>query len=744
MAMALPTSNTLSPIVVNSPVVSPVITGGPPELSDIDYLREVLGQQQPNGKTEADIELELVGKAVALGIELPIEGGGTVEEPLSGISADEESDDTFTRQHGRTVSTSSNETVNSGFGSHASRHSIVLPATLTESAARRRSRSLTFSQYEKYLGQINPALDQPKFMRPQHDKTERSVGILVRSGTRKGVRDLKRSITSRLKRRRATPSSLTPIPCICCREDFSRENNTLQTLPCGHTYCQDCLEVMIAQSTSDESKMPPRCCTQPIPTPIIKSVLPRDKQQLFLKAVQQYSTPWETRIFCPNTTCGEFIPPTSKIDPKHPFEAVCKYCRTRVCVMCKRNAHRLGQDCPSDRELDAVLRIGECSGWRRCYKCRTLVELAQGCTHITCRCKAQFCYICGAVWDPCVGCPNFCNGEEELERRRVAEEARLAELEAEELAREKLAEQEERERQERERRTLENVEFRMLKREQEAEMHRFRHFELRAKQAMKERQSRKKMALVEKYDELTEKMRERHAKTEQHLEDRQVLAEFELLASLEEKEKKIRLKLKYMEDYCSGRHRPSASQDPEERKMPRREITMKDREQLRQQYCIRDGMERKHQSQINVLREKQAKALEELVERHEKEMDALIDRRAEEIEDLAVQFTNEEEEMVGVFGERRRKLEWKWELEMEILRVRMERELGVGFVRLGSPKWPEEQQLVVVLQQQQQQVITEHEQQQQQEYILPVVAGMESITVDEVQVEPEAEVGIAK
>lgn len=38
----------------------------------------------------------------------------------------------------------------------------------------------------------------------------------------------------------------------------------------------------------------------------------------------------------------------------------------------------------------------------------------------------------------------------------------------------------------------------------------------------------------------------------------------------------------------------------------------------------------------------------------------------EEIEDLVVEFINEEEEMVGVFRERRRRLEWKWELEMEI------------------------------------------------------------------------------
>jgi hypothetical protein len=307
---------------------------------------------------------------------------------------------------------------------------------------------------------------------------------------------------------------------------------------------------MVEQSMSDESKMPPRCCTQPIPSAIIKLVLPREKQTLFLKAVVQYSTPWEARIFCPNPACGEFIPPstTAALDPKHPFVALCKACRTRVCVMCKRVAHQLGQDCPDDHESDAVLKMGEKSGWRRCYKCRALVELAQGCTHITCRCKAQFCYICGAVWDPAVGCPNFCNGEEELERRRAEEEARLAELEAEKLALEAAAEVEAAARREAERRTAESGEFGVLRRRQEAEMVRFGEFELAVREAMLERQSRKKLALVDKFSDMIDRMSERHAKTEQHLDDRQVMAEIELQEGLEEKEKKVRIKLRYMED----------------------------------------------------------------------------------------------------------------------------------------------------------------------------------------------------
>lgn len=445
---------------------------------------------------------------------------------------------------------------------------------------------------------------------------------------------------------------------------------------------------MIAQSTLDESKMPPRCCTQPIPGAIIKTVLTRDEQHAFLKAVLQYSTPWESRIFCPNTACAEFIPPRNKIDPKHPFEAICKACKTRVCVMCKRNAHRLGQDCPDDWELDAVLKMGEKSGWRRCYKCRTLVELTQGCTHMTCRCKAQFCYICGAVWDPAVGCPNFCNGEEELERRRIEEEARLAELEAEKQAQELAAAAEEEARREAEKRTEESEEFKGLKKEQEAEKKRFVDFEKRMTEAMHTRQARKKLALMERYADLMERMKERHAKTEQHLEDRQVEKEIELRASLEQSEKSVRIQLKYMEAYCNGLGTNKDGMDKDT--MPSRQVTQKHREQLVQQYRIRDGMEQRHQSQINVLREKQAKRMEELMERHEKEIEGLIDRKAEEIEDLAVEFANDQEALVQVFEERRERVLKRWALEVEILRAEMEKTHGVRFAPMVLPEWPVE------------------------------------------------------
>ncbi|KAJ1381718.1 IBR domain [Sesbania bispinosa] len=36
--------------------------------------------------------------------------------------------------------------------------------------------------------------------------------------------------------------------------------------------------------------------------------------------------------------------------------------------------------------------------WRQCVKCNHLIELAEGCYHMTCRCGYEFCYNCGAQW----------------------------------------------------------------------------------------------------------------------------------------------------------------------------------------------------------------------------------------------------------------------------------------------------------------------------------------------------------
>lgn len=401
-----------------------------------------------------------------------------------------------------------------------------------------------------------------------------------------------------------------------------------------------------------------------------------------MKAVLQFSTPWESRIFCSNPTCGEFIPKKGRIDPKHPFEVICRKCRTRACSICKRAAHSVGQDCPADWELDAVLQMGEKSGWRRCYKCRNLVELTQGCSHITCRCKAQFCYICGAVWDATVGCPNHCNGEEELQRRRLEEEARIAELEAEKVAREEAEKADAAEKIDAEKRTRESQELNDLRARQINERDRFCGFQRKMKWTMWTRHNEAKLDIFDRYSELQSKMKERHIKTANHLEDRQVAAEMELRATLKQSERSVAIRLRHMEAYCDGLGRSASGSNPA------RVVTERDLRELGQQYNIRDDLERLHQSKINVMRDKQAKQMENLLDRQDEELDKLRTRQDEELLALEESFGVEEEGILKLFTDRKKRMMNRWNLVEEIERKRLEVANGIKYASMPPVDWP--------------------------------------------------------
>jgi hypothetical protein len=330
-----------------------------------------------------------------------------------------------------------------------------------------------------------------------------------------------------------------------------------------------------------------------------------------------------------------------------------------------------------------VLQMGEKSGWRRCYKCRNLVELTQGCSHITCRCKAQFCYICGAVWDPVVGCPNYCNGEEELERRRLEEEQRVAEAEKEKSAREEAERLELEEKLAAEKRTAESEELSALRNSQLDERDRFIAFERKQKWLMWTRHGQAKLDVLDKYGELQLKMKERHLRTATHLEDRQVGAEMELRATLKQSERSVQIRLRHMEAYCDGLGRSAVGGNPA------RTVTERDLRQLGEQYNLRDDLERLHQAKINVMREKQGKQMEHLLGRQEEEMEKLQVRQAEELEALEEGFGEEEEGFMDVFKERGKKLIRRWEVREVLERAKLRKAHGVMFAPMGVVEWPD-------------------------------------------------------
>jgi hypothetical protein len=235
-------------------------------------------------------------------------------------------------------------------------------------------------------------------------------------------------------------------------------------------------------------------------------------------------------------------------------------------------------------------------------------------------------------------------------------------------------------------RTKESPEFQVLRDSQVKEMERFLLYEKKTKWLMWTRQSQERLRLVEKHAGLVGKMKERQAKTSADLEDRQVQQELELRSTLDASERSVRIRLKHMEAYCDG-----LGQKPEKH-MPKRIVTERDLRELGQQYNVEKNMKQLHQAKINVMRDRQAKKLEELLQRQDDELDKLLDKNRTEMESLESAFGDEEDALSVTLNRRKRTVQKRWQLSMQILQKELEAEKGLRFSVLEPLEWPRHQE----------------------------------------------------
>ncbi|KAI9770198.1 MAG: hypothetical protein M1835_006589 [Candelina submexicana] len=163
-------------------------------------------------------------------------------------------------------------------------------------------------------------------------------------------------------------------------------------------------------SVSDPQHMPPKCCTQDhIPLQHVDKLFGDAFKIKWNKKYQEYTT--KNRIYCPSRGCGEWIKPANiHVDTSGGATGGRKYgkcgrCRTKVCCLCNGKWHT-GKTCPKDEETKKFIEVAQKEGWQRCYNCSAMVELKEGCNHMTCRCTAEFCIICAKKWKTC-DCPWF-------------------------------------------------------------------------------------------------------------------------------------------------------------------------------------------------------------------------------------------------------------------------------------------------------------------------------------------------
>lgn len=178
-------------------------------------------------------------------------------------------------------------------------------------------------------------------------------------------------------------------------------------LPCHTGYCQNCHTE--ALKNLQEGDLQPQCpfCATNIPIQAFESIISSELYATVTTRMLEWGVPAEQRLYCSNTDCLKFIPPSA---PTSSSGRQCT-CGTVTCLSCKNSAH--DGPCPNDEGLEAAVEAAKADGGKNCPACGEVVLRGQGCQHISGHAggsQHDWCFLCLADWKDCLG---SCEGSHE-------------------------------------------------------------------------------------------------------------------------------------------------------------------------------------------------------------------------------------------------------------------------------------------------------------------------------------------
>ncbi|KAM4083078.1 hypothetical protein ACB094_08G030000 [Castanea mollissima] len=156
--------------------------------------------------------------------------------------------------------------------------------------------------------------------------------------------------------------------CVICLEDAD-VSRMFSVDGCLHRYCFSCMKqhVEVKLLHGMVPKCPHEGCKSELVVDSCRKFLPPKSIETMSQRIKEASIPVADKVYCPNPsnmTCFAF----KSLNPHPPAEDL------KLKSLATRNL------------------------WRQCVKCNHMIELAEGCYHMTCRCGYEFCYNCGAEW----------------------------------------------------------------------------------------------------------------------------------------------------------------------------------------------------------------------------------------------------------------------------------------------------------------------------------------------------------
>ncbi|CAH9075798.1 unnamed protein product [Cuscuta epithymum] len=175
---------------------------------------------------------------------------------------------------------------------------------------------------------------------------------------------------------------------------------------CGHMFCTVCISRHVETRVQDSIPVvtcPGLNCSASLEFDSCKAFVPLDVLTRWDYVLCQSVIPASEKFYCPYKNCSAMLVNDSGGMIR---ESECPFCNRLFCAQCNVPWHSgigceefqtLGVD-ERGREDIMVRDMAKQKSWRRCPSCQFYVDKTEGCLHITCRCKFEFCYACGATW----------------------------------------------------------------------------------------------------------------------------------------------------------------------------------------------------------------------------------------------------------------------------------------------------------------------------------------------------------
>ncbi|XP_010425977.1 PREDICTED: E3 ubiquitin-protein ligase RNF144A-like [Camelina sativa] len=187
---------------------------------------------------------------------------------------------------------------------------------------------------------------------------------------------------------------VVPESCSICLDDDFKADQMYYVALCNHHFCVECMkryiDVSLLKGTIPtcpyyqcESKLTLRSCVH---------FLTSKLKVMWKQRILEESIPLTDRLYCPNPRCSALMSKTEISKSTEDKSMRCFRCGERFCINCKVSWHsnlscndykRLSINRMSDDMKLTVLAYEEL--WRQCEKCQHMIELSEGCIHVTCR-----------------------------------------------------------------------------------------------------------------------------------------------------------------------------------------------------------------------------------------------------------------------------------------------------------------------------------------------------------------------